>query len=663
MVVRYGPEPSVHLYDRQNMAAGPYANPVDGASTINTGSYVGISPDGQFLVGYQGANGSAGLYHMGQGVSWKINHANHAIAATENVFWSLCGDHGTFISPSDGRDYMIVSNCNNFAELWRVDITNNIGSLDEAGQKALPNNFRLIAWPTWKEDGSHVSTVAKGPLRDWTFYATEDGTDSFNSATAPWHAYRQEIVAFNVVTGEIRRLAHHRSRSVDANYYAMPRLSASWGGKYVGWASNFNQSGVIDIYAVPFSATFALDTTPPAVSITSPLAGSILSGMTTVSATASDNVGVAGVQFKLDGANLGAEVLTAPYAATWDPSTTINGAHSLTAVARDAAGNTTTSTAVAVTVSISTTPPVISAVAASGIWASGATIAWTTDKLSDSQVDYGPTTGYGSSTTLNAALVTSHSPALSGLSASTVYHYRVKSRAAGSNLATSGDSTFTTTTASSSTPIAYWPFDEGTGTIANDASGNGHVGTLVNGPAWTAGRINLALSFDGVSNYVSVADAPALDAFPLTITAWINTTATTGVRGIVNKYAPGSFNGYQIFMNNGALCAWYLRDSANYAYDGGGCTLQTPGYNDGKWHQVVYVVDSAGGRLYVDGTQTASLAWTGSAGPTTTTQPLHIGDYPGITGGAYFAGVIDDVHIYNRALSPPARPLNLSVTK
>jgi hypothetical protein len=268
MVVRYGPEPSVYLYDRQNLTAGPYANPVDGASTIDTGSYVGITPDGQFLVGYQGANGTAGLYGMGQGVSWKIDHVHRTIAATENIFWSLCGDHGSFISPSDGRDYMVVSNCNDFPELWRVDITNNIAGLDESAQKALPHNLRLISWPTWKEVGSHVATAAKGPLRDWAFYATEDGTDTFNSGTAdpmtgnitPWHAYRDEIVAFNVLTGASQRLAHHRSRSVDdpGNYYDMPRVSTSWGGRYVGWASNFNQSGVVDVYAVQFASSTSL---------------------------------------------------------------------------------------------------------------------------------------------------------------------------------------------------------------------------------------------------------------------------------------------------------------------------------------------------------------------------------------------------------------------
>ncbi|MBS4029759.1 MAG: fibronectin type III domain-containing protein [Ignavibacteriales bacterium] len=93
------------------------------------------------------------------------------------------------------------------------------------------------------------------------------------------------------------------------------------------------------------------------------------------------------------------------------------------------------------------TPPVISNVQSSGISSSGATITWTTDESSNSVVEYGLTTSYGSSTT-NASMVTSHSVALSGLTASTLYHYRVKSTDASNNTATSGDFTFTTSAAS-----------------------------------------------------------------------------------------------------------------------------------------------------------------------------------------------------------------------
>ena len=93
------------------------------------------------------------------------------------------------------------------------------------------------------------------------------------------------------------------------------------------------------------------DTTLPTAVITAPANNSNASGTAVnITATASDNVGVVGVQFKLDGANLGVEVTTSPYSFTWDTTTTVNGSHSLTVVARDAAGNTATSTPVLVNV-------------------------------------------------------------------------------------------------------------------------------------------------------------------------------------------------------------------------------------------------------------------------------------------------------------------------
>jgi hypothetical protein len=89
------------------------------------------------------------------------------------------------------------------------------------------------------------------------------------------------------------------------------------------------------------------DQTAPTVALTAPAAGSFVTGSAvTVSANASDNVGVVGVQFKVDGTNLGAEDTTSPYSVVWNTTAVNSGAHSITAVARDAAGNTTTSTTV-----------------------------------------------------------------------------------------------------------------------------------------------------------------------------------------------------------------------------------------------------------------------------------------------------------------------------
>ena len=105
------------------------------------------------------------------------------------------------------------------------------------------------------------------------------------------------------------------------------------------------------------------DTTAPTVAVSAPAAGASVSGTTPVSANAADNVAVAGVQFTLDGANLGAEDTSAPYSVSWNTTTAANGAHALRAIARDAAGNTTTSAAVDVTVANpvpDTTPPTVS---------------------------------------------------------------------------------------------------------------------------------------------------------------------------------------------------------------------------------------------------------------------------------------------------------------
>jgi hypothetical protein len=91
-----------------------------------------------------------------------------------------------------------------------------------------------------------------------------------------------------------------------------------------------------------------------------------------------------------------------------------------------------------------TTPPVISGVGASSLTSSGAVIGWNTNEASDTQVEYGTTSAYGSATSLNSSMATSHSAAISGLAASTTYHYRVRSKDAAGNQAVSGDFSLTT---------------------------------------------------------------------------------------------------------------------------------------------------------------------------------------------------------------------------
>ena len=110
-----------------------------------------------------------------------------------------------------------------------------------------------------------------------------------------------------------------------------------------------------DMWSAPMWITYSAgggDTTPPTTSITAPPSGTTITASTTVTASASDNVGVTSVQFLLDGV-VQATDNTSPYSWSWTPTASLNGSHSLTSQAFDAANNSTTSAAVSVTVDIS----------------------------------------------------------------------------------------------------------------------------------------------------------------------------------------------------------------------------------------------------------------------------------------------------------------------
>jgi len=166
------------------------------------------------------------------------------------MFWNLCGDHGALTSASNGKNYMVTFNCySGVPGVYRVDIT-----LNQAGRSVpqqLAANTLLV--PLEWSDAGHFSAVSKGPLADWVFVSPESVIDTYNSSTAGWTPFKQEIVAVNVLTLEVRRLAHHRSRSINVVYSNMPRVSTSWDGSVVMWASNFNDNtpvGYADLYAI-----------------------------------------------------------------------------------------------------------------------------------------------------------------------------------------------------------------------------------------------------------------------------------------------------------------------------------------------------------------------------------------------------------------------------
>ncbi len=123
-----------------------------------------------------------------------------------------------------------------------------------------------------------------------------------------------------------------------------------------GWLAPLLQTGAERLNAINQVITAVKSDTPPQVSIQSPIASSTISGAVSITANATDNAGIAGVQFVLDGANLGTEITTAPYTLSWDTMTVTNSTHTLSAVARDTTGHITTSAPVAVSVNNTTLP-------------------------------------------------------------------------------------------------------------------------------------------------------------------------------------------------------------------------------------------------------------------------------------------------------------------
>jgi hypothetical protein len=217
------------------------------------------------------------------------------------------------------------------------------------------------------------------------------------------------------------------------------------------------QPGTLQGGLVPASAS--TDTIPPVSQITSPASGSNLQNghpiVITGSATDAGGGVVASVEVSVDGGTTwhrAAGLRSWTYG--WTPSSVGN--TTLKSRAVDDSGNLEIPSAGAmVSIVPNTTPPIISGVQSGPITKSWAVITWNTDEPADSQVEFGTTTAYGASTTLDPTLAISHSVTLAGLAPATLYHYRVRSTDSAGNLAISNDFSFTTTSSDSTLTITF----------------------------------------------------------------------------------------------------------------------------------------------------------------------------------------------------------------
>ncbi len=174
-----------------------------------------------------------------------------------------------------------------------------------------------------------------------------------NSATLSWGANSEsDLAGYKVYQGSTSGSYGPSINVGNTTVYTANNLQA--GLTYYYATTAYDTSGNESPPSIEVSKQISAppsDTTPPSVTLSAPATGSTLSGSVILTATATDNVGVLGVQFHLNGVNLGVEDTTNGYAMLWDTTTVGNGTYTLAATARDAAGNTMTSASVTVTVS------------------------------------------------------------------------------------------------------------------------------------------------------------------------------------------------------------------------------------------------------------------------------------------------------------------------
>ncbi|MEO8428044.1 MAG: LamG-like jellyroll fold domain-containing protein, partial [Verrucomicrobiota bacterium] len=251
-----------------------------------------------------------------------------------------------------------------------------------------------------------------------------------------------------------------------------------------------------------------------------------------------------------------------------------------------------------------------------------------------SQVDF-----YQGSTLLGSVTAFPYSFTWSNVPAGT-YSLTVKATDNTGGVATSSPVSVTVTPQSGSGLVGYWRLDDAPGTAASDSSGFNNQGSLVNGPLWTTGQIGGALSFDGVDDYISVNNSSSLNPVTqITLSAWIRPTSTAASSEIISK-------------ENNVNNQYYLRlqGGNKIRFTVAGTVLNgTTTLSANTWYLVTGTYDGSLMKVYVNGfldaTATAALSMVDNGlnvrlGARQYTTPLT------------FNGLIDDVRIYNRALTP-----------
>ncbi len=195
-------------------------------------------------------------------------------------------------------------------------------------------------------------------------------------------------------------------------------------------------------------------------------------------------------------------------------------------------------------------------------------------------------------------------------------------------------------------PVGWWKFDEAQGSTAADSFGQNNG--IIHGATWTAGKIgNYALDFDGEDDYVNIDESGSLDISgnEITIAAWIKAKRIDKRQVIAAKTAGGD-NTWLVEINPVDFDNGKLNFFLNTGDGGTNVGSRSPIAVD-TWCHIVFVYNGTERIIYINGQVDTSEATSGDI--STNDQPVRIGTWGSLS--RFFNGIIDDVRIYNYALS------------
>ena len=190
--------------------------------------------------------------------------------------------------------------------------------------------------------------------------------------------------------------------------------------------------------------------------------------------------------------------------------------------------------------------------------------------------------------------------------------------------------------------VGWWRFDDGSGGTAYDRSGSENNGTLNGNPQWVAGKIGGALEFDGKDDYVDCSNDASLNITDkVTIAVWVKTNDAGNSQH--NPYVTKGDHSYAIKHHISNSIEFFIYDKGNWHL----VNFPVDGSFNGVWHHLAGTYDETNLKLYIDGKLEAKTAYTGSIASSVIS--ANIGR--NAQTDQFYKGVIDDVRIYNRALT------------